>query len=116
MRRVDPDRFGKIGWDRFAVGESLWESSLGRFQHKSPFVTSRVGGLVVHILRSVQADPRVAMLPVVPIEELPAKLSGLLQSAESSRELGTVLEGLELGFGVGIVVTDVRPRVGLVDS
>ena len=36
--------------------------------------------------------------------------------AETDREFGTVLEGLELGFRVGIVVTDMRPRVRLGDS
>ena len=65
----------------------------------------------MHILGSVQANTRVAMLAVVPIEELLAENAGLFKGAESSRELGTVLEGLELGLGVGIIVTDMGSRV-----
>ena len=64
---------------------------------------------------SVQANTRMAMVAVIPIEEIPTEVSGLLNGAETSREFWTVLEGLELGFRV-IVVTDMRPRVRLGDS
>lgn len=53
------------------------------------------------------------MLVVVPREEVDAVRTSIVQAAEPRRELGPVLHGLELRFGVGIVVRDVRPRVRL---
>ena len=70
----------------------------------------------MHVLGGMQADTRVTMVAVVPIKEIPTKVSGLLDGAYTSREFWTVLEGLELGLRVGIVVTDMRPRVRLGDS
>ena len=86
---------------------------MGGLQCLGSIATGGDGGEVVHIRGSVQADTRMAMVAVIPIEEIPTEVSGLLNGAETSREFGTVLEGLELGFRVGIVVTDMRPRVTL---
>ena len=89
---------------------------MGGLQHVGTIATCGDGGAVVHILGSVQADTRMSMVAAILIEEIPTKVSGLLDGAETSREFWTVLEGLELGFRVGIVVTDMRPRVRLGDS
>ncbi len=89
---------------------------MGGLQHVGTIATCGEGGAIVHVLGSVQANTRMAMVAVIPIEEIPTEVSGLLNGAETSRELWTVLEGLELGFRVGIVVTDMRPRVRLGDS
>ena len=42
--------------------------------------------------------------------------AGVLDAAEALREVGAVLERLELRLGVGVVVGDVRPAVGLGDA
>ena len=42
--------------------------------------------------------------------------AGILDRAEARGEVGAVLEGLELRLGEGVVVGDVRPRVGLGDA
>ena len=56
------------------------------------------------------------MLVVVPVEELAAERARVLDALEAFRELRPVLERLELRFGVGVVVGDVRPAVGLGDA
>ena len=70
---------------------------MGGLQCLGSIATCGDGGEVVHVLGSVQADTRMAMVAVIPIEELPAKGSGLLDGAESSRE-GRYLRVLNWAF------------------
>ena len=60
----------------------------------------------------VQAEPAVAVLVVVPGEEVLAVGAGVLDRGEAAGEVGPVLEGLELRLGVGVVVGDVRAGSG----
>jgi hypothetical protein len=46
----------------------------------------------------MEADPRVAVLGVVPAEEPPAERQRVFVGAEPVGELGSLLEGLELGL------------------
>ena len=46
---------------------------MGGLQCLGSIATCGDGGEVVHVLGSVQADTRMAMVAVIPIEELPAK-------------------------------------------
>jgi len=62
------------------------------------------GPPVVDVGGGVETDPGVAMGVVVPVEEPLAEAAGVLQAAELAGEVRAVLEGLELGFGVGVVV------------
>jgi hypothetical protein len=64
------------------------------------------------VSRREQADPRVAMLGVVPTEEALAEGAGVLDTAEPLGEAGVVLEGLELALAVRVVIGDVRAAVG----
>ena len=59
--------------------------------------------------------PRMIVLGVVPGEECLAKGPGVLDRAEPLGELGSVLHGLELRFGIGIVITDRGSRMTLGD-
>lgn len=56
------------------------------------------------------------MLGVVPREEPLAEGPRVLDRAEQIREAGPVLEGLEVGLGIRIVVARVRPAVALDDA
>ena len=47
------------------------------------------------------------MVVVIPIEKSTAESSAMLYGAESFRKLGAVFQGLELCFGVRIIVGDV---------
>ena len=74
-----------------------------------------IGAAVMDLFRGEHRDTAMAMLFVIPVEEVLAKGSTVLDAAEASRELRAVLEGLELGLRIGVVVADVRPAVGFGD-
>ena len=57
----------------------------------------------------MQADPGVPVLVVVVGEEDAAELAGFTEGGEAAGERRAVLEGLEVRFGVRVVVRDVRP-------
>ena len=61
-----------------------------------------------------QAETGVAVLLVVPREELLAESAAVLDTAEAVGEIGAILQGSELAFRIGIVVGDVRPAMRLV--
>ena len=64
----------------------------------------------MHHLRGHHADARVAVLGVVPSEQVPQEPSAVLFRPETIGEAGAILEGLELGLGVWVVVGEVGPR------
>ena len=70
----------------------------------------------VHAGRSEQLEPAVEMLVVVPREELPAEVAGVVVGVEAVGEVGMVFEGFELAFRERVVVGDVRSAVRLVYS
>ena len=59
-----------------------------------------------------QPDPGVAVVVVVPVEELAAVRAGVLDVVEPRGELGPVLQGLEVRLRVGVVAGGVRPDCG----
>jgi len=61
----------------------------------------------VTLRRSHVADGAVAMLDVVPGDELGGPVPGIVKRGEAAcRGLGTVLRGAKQRFGVGVVVRD----------
>ena len=71
---------------------------------------------VVHLVRGHEADPGMVMVLVVPVEELTAEASGVLDAAEAFREARLILQGLEVALGERIVVGRVRPVVRAGDT
>ena len=70
----------------------------------------------MHIVGRQESEPRVAMLKIVPIEEVLAECTGVLERAESRREIWAILQGLEVGLGERIAIRDVRTGVRLRDT
>ena len=70
-------------------------------EHGGALVTDGLGGAVVDVGGSVQAQP-VAMFVVIPGEEGLAVPAGGLDGVEATGEVGPVLQGLELGFADGL--------------
>ena len=66
---------------------------------------------IMEHLRGEQADARVPVLLVVPSEKSLAESPGILNAAETFREIRSILEGLELRFRKGIVVAGVGSAV-----
>ncbi len=71
------------------------------------------GATLMNDGRCHETDSRVAVFEVVVVEEVAAEQASILDGAETTRELGAILQRLELRLGVGIVVRDVRSRVSL---
>ena len=67
----------------------------------------------MHVVLRVQSESRMPMLGVVPAKEIRAVRSCVFEGAEALRKIRPVLERLELGLRVRIIVRDVRPRVRL---
>ncbi len=63
---------------------------------------------IMHLVRGHQTDPGMVMLLVVPVEELAAEASGVLDTAEAFGEARLVLQGLEVAFRERVVVGRVR--------
>jgi len=78
-------------------------------------LVQRCSGSVVDGSRSHQTDAAVAVFVVVPLEELLTVSASILDRAEAIWEVGSVLQGFELRFGVRIVIRHVRAAVGLGD-
>jgi len=72
-------------------------------------------GAVVDGRWGVQRDPGMAVLVVVVGEELLAEHAGVGQGPEGGRQRGGVLQGLERGFAIGVVVGHVRAAVAARD-
>jgi hypothetical protein len=72
----------------------------------------RGGETAMHLVRRAEPERAMAMLVVVPIEEATRVASSVGCTPEAVRKAGAVLECLEGRFREGVVVGDVRPRVG----
>ena len=68
------------------------------------------GAAEVDLLGGEQADAAVAVLGVVPLEELPAEVLCLLDAAEATREARVVRDGLELCLRAGVLSFETRGR------
>ena len=71
---------------------------------------------VMEHLRGEQADARVPVFLVVPSEKGLAESPGILNAAETFREIRPILEGLELRFRKGVVVAGVGSAVRFGDA
>ena len=73
------------------------------------------GSAVVNVGGSVEPDPRMAVVVVVPTEESSTVGTGILEASEPVGEVRSVLEGAELRFRIAIVIAHVRSAVGFGD-
>jgi hypothetical protein len=67
-------------------------SLIGRIEHELPVSQYSLGLSEVNHRRGEQADPRVTMLLVVPVEELLAEGAAVLDAAETIREIRAILQ------------------------
>lgn len=76
--------------------ESFGVGGVGRLKDSGAVVLDGRGASVVDVDRGVHPDAGVAMLGVVPAEEIVSKRPGVLDRAEMFGKVGSVLVGLEL--------------------
>lgn len=88
--------------------ESFWVCRECGVQGVGTLLEQGLSLAVVDRRRGHVADAGMAMAVVVPREELLTMGARVFDAAKALREVGTVLEGLELRLGEGVVVPDGR--------
>ena len=88
---VDPHLLGQAGWDGAAV-EPLGVSGVGAVERGLALRTDLDGGAEVDRGGGVHADPGMAVIVIVGVEESVAERAGIGQTAEPLGEVGHVLE------------------------
>lgn len=71
---------------------------------------------IVDHSRGEELDAGMTVLLVVPSEKLLAEAAAVLDTAEAFGEVGPILQGAEVAFGIRIVVGDIGAAVGLGDA
>ena len=107
---------GSFGGVRSAVPESGRVGGVGGVEGDGALGADLGGGAVVDRRRGVQPDAGVAVDVVVVIEERGAERAGVFDRAEPAGERRAVLEGLEVGLRVRVVVGHVGAAVAAGDT
>src|SRR5450631_514724 len=113
--RVDPGGEWHFGWRRRDVFEAFRVGQECRIEGDRALPGNFCGVTAVHVFRGHETDTGMPMHGVVPSEEGLTVSPRILDRAEAVREVRAVLEGLELRFGIRIVVRDVRTAMGFGD-
>ena len=87
----------------------------GGFEREDALRGERGRAAVVHGVGRHQCDAGMTMLGVVPAEKLLAMGTCIFDRSETRREIGSVLQGLELRLGIRIIIRDVRTAVSFGD-
>ena len=114
-RRINPNGVRQAGWQGALSFESLWIGEEGNLQGFGACLVYRSRLVEMDGGRGHVTDARVAMGLVVPREEALAMAAGILNAAEADGEIRPIFQGFELGLGIGIVIRDIRPAMGLGD-
>src|SRR5664280_2704745 len=112
---VDPRRSRRAGRGGRLVDEPFGVGGVRRVKDAGPFGVDGLGAPVVHVGRDVQPQTGVPVLVVVPAEEGLTVHASRFDRGEAGGEVGPVLQRLELGLGVWVVIAHVRSGVGLGD-
>ena len=115
LGRVDPGCARQFRRGGRLADEALGVGGVGGVEDLGALGPDGRGVAVVDVGGGVQAEPAVAVVVVVPGEEFLAVRPGGLDRGESRGKRRPVFQGLELRFGVRVVVGDVRAGVGLGD-
>ena len=104
--RIDPDCVWRSLSERRGAFEAVGLGAEGGVEGCLSGLEAGFDESAVDIGGGEECDAGVPVLVVVPVEEGLAVCAGVFDGAEALRELGSVFQGFELGFGVGVVVGD----------
>src|SRR3972149_6189184 len=110
---VDPGLTWQNGWLSLSANEAFGMNPIGLEKKLSSSCADLFRATMMNNSRCHETDSRVPVLVVVVIEEAAAEQPAVFDGTKTTRELGAIFQCLELRLGVGIVVGDVRSRVGL---
>jgi hypothetical protein len=79
-------------------------------EHGLPFDPELVSGSKVHSGRRHQAEGGVMMRVAIPVLKVPHPGLGVPETVEAVGVGRVILEGLEAGLGVRVIIRDVGPR------
>ena len=112
---IDPNGKRYAGRSRCDALEASRMGGEGGIEREAALRGERGRAAVVHGVGRHECDAGMTMLGVVPAEELLAMRPRIFDRAEARREVGSVLQGLELRLGIRIVIRDVRTAVSFGD-
>ena len=113
---VDPGSGRERRRRRRSLDEAFGRRGVGGRKDAGAVGVDRFGASVMDGVGGHEADPGVAVLAVVPGEELATEAAGVLDRVEACGEAGPVFQRLELRLGVGVVGRRVRAVVRLEDA
>jgi hypothetical protein len=108
---IDPNGERHAGRLRCDALEASRMGSEGGIERDSALRGESGRSAIVHRIGWHECDTGMTMLSVVPTEELLAMRARILDRPEARREVGSVLQGLELRLGIRIVIRDVGAAV-----
>ena len=88
-------------------------SRIGSHENLVAGIDHLLGAAVVDHLRRQHGDSGMMVLSGLPAEEILAKSTRVLNGAEAVGEIRAILQGLELGLLVRVIVAHVGPAMGL---
>ena len=98
------------------MNEPLRMGRIGPVEDELSFRDTLSKAARVDVEGSKQGDASMMMLLVVPVEEVLAERTGVLDTPKAAGEIGTVFERLEVRLTIRVVVRYVRARMRLRDA
>jgi hypothetical protein len=102
--RVDPNYRRFLRWLGGFVDEALRVCPKGVVESIPACRMNRVSLSIVHPVRRHQANAKMMVVAIIPLEKITTEALGILDSAKSFRKLRLILQGLEVAFREWIVV------------
>ena len=116
MGLVDPDLLRRGQRLGRPADEALGMSAVSGIQNDTPLLDGFRRQAMMHDSRKEKAWSGMAVLVVIPGEELLGERAGILQRPKTFRETGPVFQSPEVAFRIWVVVGDMRAAVGLGDA
>ena len=91
---VDPGYAWQLWRDRWLANEALWMSGVVSLEDADPLELDMVSLSEMEGGWCMEADARMAVVVVVPLEEPSAERAAIVEGAETVRELWSVFESL----------------------